>query len=405
MNYSVSPATIRDSSEAIVIEPGDARKYTKINADLPERPLGAACSGHTGFLRLADDRAVALRYNHATINQGRAESSAGSVCLESISDPLGPRIGGGDSMSDVFELEEQESEPSKPGRQPAQPLPRLWRTEPETPDDEIGPAGSDPPPQKPRKTDEAVVSKATGKPKTPKGKAKVSKGKGASVAGDNTEKKVLIEDTPALDTYESRRRVRWIVGGLSVACAFLMGWIFYRTFIYDASPIQVTVEDPSIAPGGPDGRPSLDQEARFMFNRAHDHAKKNQFEQAIGMLEQIIKVYKGTQTAKDAQAALDRPKKNLPMFSDSPVVVAEPTEAPKNPEPAPLVVAATPDRGQVTKGQADLVLPANPAEVLVAPPGAPPGNGAAKGAVPVRTVPPDFKRTSTRASTNRAGRE
>ncbi len=41
------------------------------------------------------------------------------------------------------------------------------------------------------------------------------------------------------------------------------------------------------------------------------------------MLKRVIKIYKGTRTAVDAQVALDRPKQHLPLFIDRPTVLAE----------------------------------------------------------------------------------
>ena len=64
------------------------------------------------------------------------------------------------------------------------------------------------------------------------------------------------------------------------------------------------------------------------------------------MLNRVIKVYKGTPTAKECKAALDRAANNLPLFSDRPLVVAQPGESKTSPSPAPpaVVVDATPEQ-------------------------------------------------------------
>ena len=182
---------------------------------------------------------------------------------------------------------------------------------------------------------------------------------------------MLIEDTPALDTIESRQRARLIMGALVVACVLLSGWITYRVFLYNPSPIDVTDDNGAMAQSSPEVRPNPDQEARFMYNQAHEHAKNGQTDQAIKMLTKVAAVYKGTQTAAEAKAALDRPKHNLPLFTDRPTVVAEPKAAeppPSQPPPPTAIVTAEPDHPQPTQGNATLVLPANPSEMIVAPP-------------------------------------
>ena len=90
------------------------------------------------------------------------------------------------------------------------------------------------------------------------------------------------------------------------------------------------------------------------------------------MLNQVIKVYKDTPTAKDSKAALDRAENHMPLFSDRPLVVAEPAAPKPAPAPTPpaVVVDATPEEPQAAQGRVVLVLPPNAPEVLITPPGA-----------------------------------
>ena len=111
----------------------------------------------------------------------------------------------------------------------------------------------------------------------------------------------------------------------------------------------------------------VDGEAHAMLNRAKDSAKAGNTKEAVKLLENVIKVYKGTKTAALAKEALDRPKQGLPLFLDRPTVKAEtPAQPAPEPKPAPppvVVVQPRPTQGNVT-----LTLPANPAELTKSQP-------------------------------------
>src|SRR5262249_40984978 len=110
--------------------------------------------------------------------------------------------------------ETEEPKRSKAGRKGTLPLPRLWKAETEP--DEVESV----PPKKSRKGSEPEPAKSTGKSKSPNSKAKPkpAKAKAAANDGDKADKKVLIEETPALDTIESRQRARLVMGGVITAC-------------------------------------------------------------------------------------------------------------------------------------------------------------------------------------------
>jgi hypothetical protein len=144
--------------------------------------------------------------------------------------------------------ESQEPQRSKNALIPCQPFPRPWKTEP---DEEPDQAGIEPPRKGASKDDGEVSSKATGPVKSVgKEVGKTNLTKGSPGEGEKTEKKVLLEETPALDPYESRRWARVIVGGLSLACLLLMVWITYRIFLYDPSAVTVAAVDPSLGTVG-----------------------------------------------------------------------------------------------------------------------------------------------------------
>jgi formylglycine-generating enzyme len=285
----------------------------------------------------------------------------------------------------------ESDDPPRPDspRKTGQPMPRLWKAAPDPVEEDS--KGS----KKSRKDGDTDTSKSSSKSQTTsaKGKAKSAKGKGSSAVDDKSEKKVLLEDTPKLDTYESRRRTRLILGTLSTACVLLAGWIFYRAFLYEPLGFDTTAAaDTSASLSDAEARLSLDQEARFMYNKAQEFAKNDQTDQALAMLNRVVKVYKGTSTANDSLAALDRASKKLPLFPGVPLVVAQPEEgkAPTAPPP-PAVVNATPSQPQPANGKAALVLPVNPAEVVVVGPGSSANVASSKAAIAQRTLPSGFQ--------------
>jgi len=271
-----------------------------------------------------------------------------------------------------IEIEIEDPESPKAASEPVKPLPRLWKTEPDSSDEDgLGSPDGDATRKASSKTGGDAHAKSSSKSSAPAVKPKKPKGKEVPVGEDKSDKKVLLEETPTLDTYETRRRARFLMGGLAAACILLVGWICYRTFLYDPSPVNVSVDDALTAvQGAPEPKLSKDGEARFMFKRAQELAKNGQPDQAIGMLKKVVKVYKETPTASDAEAALHRSEKNLPLFATGPIVVAEAGKAPPEPAAPPpaAVVEAKPNEPQATKGQAVLVLPPNAAEAVVVPP-------------------------------------
>jgi formylglycine-generating enzyme len=289
-----------------------------------------------------------------------------------------------------YDLEDEEPLEPKSTPKTVQPMPRLWKSEPEPSEEESPPAkkstrsGDTEPPKKPS------VSNAS----TVKGTTKSPKGKGTPAGDENGEKKVLIEDTPALDTYETRRRARMIMGALGVACVLLFGWSIYRVFLYDPVGLELTGSaDQTASQSSPEPRSTLDQEAHFMFERAREFAKNDRTDQAVAMLNRVLKVYKGTAAARESKAALDRAEKKLPLFSDRPLVLAQNEEPQPSPTqaPPPVVVNASPAQPEATQGQVALVLPANSAEVVVAPPTSAPRTGTTVAAITPRALPRGFR--------------
>lgn len=250
--------------------------------------------------------------------------------------------------SDEPEADQPPTPSPKPSpRAAGQPLPRMWKAEPE---DE--PSSS---PGRRRGADKASASANTFK---------------AGGADEPGEKKALVEETPAFDTYEARQRARYVAGGLIAGVVGVGVYLVFQMFPGNPFPEEGVADENAVAsaPVEP-ARRDLDLEARAMFVRAREFAKMGRPDEAVALLEKLIKSYKNTKTAGEAREALKRPGQNLPMFLDRPTVKADsPAEpAPAPVAPAPVVVARAPD--VEVKGNATLVLPANPAEA--APSGVP----------------------------------
>ncbi|WP_165245168.1 SUMF1/EgtB/PvdO family nonheme iron enzyme [Paludisphaera soli] len=301
-------------------------------------------------------------------------------------------------LADDPESEGPEADPSPlakptPPRAAGQPLPRMWKSDPDDepapprtpiPNPRGGATPTPPPPPRRRGTaDDSGTTRKTGlKPK--------------AELNEKGEKKVLIEDTPVLDTYETRQRIRLATGGMLVFVLGLGVYIVYNLFLYDPFPMDDLPPDDGYVVEAPPqvGKPDLDLEARAMMARARDSARNGRTDEAIALLGQLVQAYPKTRTAAEAQEALERPGQNLPLFLDGPTVqaAAPAPQPPAQPAAPPAVVDARPPNAQVG-GDASLINPANSAETL-----APPAVGEAEAAVqavspgeaPDRRLPPGF---------------
>ena len=295
-----------------------------------------------------------------------------------------------DQGAGEYELADVPEEPRKvkPPAGPEKPLPRLWKTEPEEEEaaEEAKTRKEEPPPEAKKPVRAPEVRK---RPQT-----KAKNESKSSAGGDGSEKKVLVEETPALDTYEARQRARLILGVLVASCFAIFGWIIYQVFLYDPNPIVASGEEPPPPAAVPVAKRDLDVEARSMFELAREHAKAGRIQQATERLTTLTKSYKGTKTAAEAKEALERPKQNLPLFLDRSAVQADAAPAPEpapQPPPPPVVTAET----KQTKGNATLTLPANPAELTASHPSplamANTPDTAARTPAAVHPLPPGFK--------------
>ena len=291
----------------------------------------------------------------------------------------------------TYELEDEEpAEEPKPTRQLPQPMPRMWKAEPEPAEEESRSA------RKSRNDRESEPSKKSADPKPSAGslKSKPSKAKAAPATDEKGERKVLIEETPTLDTYESRRRARMIMGGLIIASVFLFGWTdLSRLFVRPCGSRSDQFARADREPARPRSSPVARPGSTLHVQPGAEFARSGRSDQAVAMLNRVVKVYKGTPSASESKAALDRAGNHLPLFSDSPLVLAQ-AEAPKTAQqaaPPPAFVNASRGQPQAGQGQVALILPANPAESAVAPSIAPAKAGPPAATVSYRPLPAGFQ--------------
>ena len=119
--------------------------------------------------------------------------------------------------------------PLSPGV-PGAPLPRLWKypseNDPEAEGDASGTKKKKKAKADPTGTESVPVKKARKKDDVSAKPLKKSKPK----EGETGTRGVLIEETPELDTYETRQRVRIAVGVVLFSFVALTGFFIYRAF-------------------------------------------------------------------------------------------------------------------------------------------------------------------------------
>ncbi len=138
-----------------------------------------------------------------------------------------------------------------------------------------------------------------------------------------TTRRCSIEETPTFDTIEARQRARLIVGGLGVFCVharLLISAIASSSAVPARSTSRQRIRrswsrpHPAVRPSARASKPAT------CSMKAEEFAKGGRTDQAVGMLKRIVASYKGTQSAVEARAALERPKRNLPLFPDGPAL-------------------------------------------------------------------------------------
>jgi hypothetical protein len=291
--------------------------------------------------------------------------------------------------SDEYELDAPTTGPTPPAT-PA-PLPRMWKTEDS--DSEV-----DTKPEKPgaSKAPGASPSRGKGSPtpsrKSPSGDSRSRPAKksaqGPSFADKYEEpekKKVLVEETPQWDTYESRRRTRLVLGLAMGTVVLLVGWFSYRMVVRGPEADDPGNVAGEFRPVEPATAPNLDLEARAMIDRAKEFEKTGRRQESVALLEKLVKVYPKVPSAKLATDALKRAANDEPMFPDrpeAPVEMPPPEGIAANGQP-PTFSLSDPARGLATMthpGDPNQTIPPNPGRgIAMNTPGSglvpPPGQG------------------------------
>lgn len=279
-------------------------------------------------------------------------------------------------MDETYDLTDEPT-PSKPTSEPAKrpaapaPLPRLRYTA--KPDD----PPAEPPPQVKKPPAERKSKPVKGE--TPDAMAS---------RGEGDRKGALLEQTPELDTVETRNKLRIVVGMAALGVLVMIGWLIAKAIPSNEpesadGEVVIFTPPPTAAP-----RTHLEGEARLALADARGFAKRGDAENTMKRLHKILETYPKSAAAKEAQAAIERAEQGLPVFPDGTLVIAR-NIAVEEPAPEPVVEVAA------TTPQASL--PVGPAVVSVQPPPTPPdlyrplalplehGNGAAN------ALPPGFR--------------
>jgi formylglycine-generating enzyme required for sulfatase activity len=281
--------------------------------------------------------------------------------------------------------------PLQPPSQAPAYLPRI-RNYPGAPEEEPGSDADENPASKPKPKGKA--QKPVEDEKKPKSKPTPKKPQEKGDAERPKEKKgVLVEQTPDFDTVDTRRKMRIVVGGVVVGVVVLALFITAQALSppREAPEGDVPGGTAIAAPPSPEAKAAhAEAEARMLFKDAREFAKNGDTKNATRLLTKIVEAFPQTAGAKDAQEALERPKKNLPLFSDAPTVsaqAAEPPPAPPGPDKPAEVVAVPPT-------------PPNPpgsATVTLTPPLTPPEPYRATGLpredakITAKALPPGFR--------------
>lgn len=234
-------------------------------------------------------------------------------------------------------------EPNEPGHDPRRPpggyLPRLARFESESEENE--------PPASARKNKK--------------------KGRGGVKDRDRDRDDDAPEAIPAIETFEGRRRIRWIVAGSTLAILALSVAVLVSRINRGTQSNETETGPSSPDPAAAAQASAIAEDAaRDILRRAREAFEADHADQAVAFLGMITRDYPQARAANEAREALDRRRRGLPLFADGIVVVAEPVPAdpPANPAnstapveptaPTPSVVVAP--RNEPPAGAADAVV-------------------------------------------------
>ena len=200
------------------------------------------------------------------------------------------------------------------------PLQRLWKNPPEV-EEPIDAAPA-----------KAGKKRKPGEPEADGSKSKKKK-KQEEVLDDGTGATKL-EETPVLDTYEARQRARWIIGGVLSAIGLILVIVVVRAF-KGGGVEEVREGEPPEIRAATDSRAKAEVEARNILENAKQADQLGKSKAATDLLNKLAKNYQNTAAAREAMQALDRGRRNRPLFgADLPEQVSGPKPPPPGSSPA-----------------------------------------------------------------------
>ncbi len=238
-----------------------------------------------------------------------------------------------------------DSKKPKPSQQPI--LPRTWKATPE------------PEPEPP------VASKKTkGKSASDDPAAKPSKKGKKSKQGESGDEPSgpKLEETPLLDTYEARRTVRIVVGAVMSLVGLITIIVLVRMF-QPGSPSPDAGLDKKEARTTIDSKESSEREAAVFVENAKKADKDGKTPVAIVLLQKVTRNYEGTEAAREANAALDRDRRNRPLFE------VDAAKYPTGPVPPPSTNPGDSTSVASVPGATSppIVVPPKPPEIVARP--------------------------------------
>ena len=220
-------------------------------------------------------------------------------------------------------------------------------------------------------------------------------------APKKSRKGVLIEETPELDTYESRRRVRMTVGAIAAGVVMLSLFLIVRAFRFSEDDGENPFpEGSSTAVARPAGESPSTREARAeqLLVDAREYERVGKLDLALDRVMRVVTNLGDTSSATLARAAQGRHDQGLPLFVEGAALVATKSKAPpaekagsdasgesESPPEVPVVIATAPNPSSPAAA-----IPPTPA-VALAEPRRPTGVGLPRVEVAPRALPPDFR--------------
>lgn len=260
---------------------------------------------------------------------------------------------------------DEDDESVKGNRVEPPPLPRLWKTPPEVEDAEAS---------APKKVEAKAASPARSEPPRKVEKPRPKPKKKVEVLDDGTGA-VQLEETPVLDTYEARQRVRWIVSGALGVIALTGTILIFKAFQGGGEEEIRDGEPPVEVRANSTPKASAEREARILLDMAKQADTLGKTAAALDQLNKLNRVYTGTAAAREAAHALDRYKQELSLFgldgsemANGPKLPAPGTASATGPSPAGKVMVATgPPANKSATGPTPIASPTQPSTSATSP--------------------------------------